>query len=318
MKIVKLTFNYDWPLFRQTPNFSQIWGNFKFIIDDNLKECDFWIIYTDYKFVEETVKCNSKNIIFIPGECYNTSPKFTQKFLDQFGVIITVQREISHKNIIYSHNANPWFISKSFDELNILKTPNKTKLISVISSNKIITKGHKKRLDFVEKLKKHFGEASYKNGQLNRAYIAAEVFNNKEKLELLSSIVHPATIADGEKWMQEQTTPYAIKEAAIIFESGSQRYLDFIIGVSAPVTLRIFRSMKRDNLSKEEVNARMDRQMDVVVIDATEPIKNYAVIPLGRARESVAGLRRAQIIILTTLSLPKTRSLNLIILSLAG
>ena len=111
-------------------------------------------------------------------------------------------------------------------------------------------------------LKKHFGEATYSNGVLNRAHLADAVFHNKEKLELLNSIVHPVTIADGEKWMHQQTTPYAIKEAAIIFESGSQRYLDFIIGVAAPVTLRIFRSMKRDNLSKEEVNARLNRQMD--------------------------------------------------------
>jgi len=107
-----------------------------------------------------------------------------------------------------------------------------------------------------------FGENTYTNGLLNRAHLAAEVFTDKDKLTLLNSIVHPATIADGEKWMQQQTTPYAIKEAAIIFESGSQRYLDYIIGVDAPVTLRIYRSMKRDHLSKEEVNARLNRQMD--------------------------------------------------------
>ena len=107
-----------------------------------------------------------------------------------------------------------------------------------------------------------FGENTYTNGLLNRAHLAAEVFTDKDKLTLLNSIVHPATIADGEKWKQQQTTPYAIKEAAIIFESGSQRYLDYIIGVDAPVTLRIYRSMKRDHLSKEEVNARLNRQMD--------------------------------------------------------
>lgn len=111
-------------------------------------------------------------------------------------------------------------------------------------------------------LKTAFGEASFANGMLNRSYLAAEVFSSKEKLALLNSIVHPATIADGESWMADQTTTYAIKEAAIIFESGSQRYLDYIIGVYAPATLRIHRSMKRDKLSKEEVNARMDRQMD--------------------------------------------------------
>jgi dephospho-CoA kinase len=109
---------------------------------------------------------------------------------------------------------------------------------------------------------KHFGEATYINGLLNRPYLATAVFNDKEKLTLLNSLVHPATISDGEKWMARQTAAYAIKEAAIIFESGSQKYLDYIIGVYAPVTLRIHRSMKRGNLSAEEVKARMNMQMD--------------------------------------------------------
>ena len=113
-----------------------------------------------------------------------------------------------------------------------------------------------------EQLQQHFGPAIYINGLLNRAALAAEVFSNKEKLDQLNAIVHPATITDGEKWMQQQTAPYAIKEAAIIFESGSQAYLDFIIGVYAPLTLRIHRSMKRDKLSREEVNARINRQLD--------------------------------------------------------
>ena len=158
MKIVKLTFNYDWPFFRQTPNFSQIWGNYKFIIDENLLECDFWIIYSDYKLKSEKVKCNPENIIFMPAEGYNTSPKFTQKFLNQFGTLITVQKELKHKNIIYAHNANPWFINKSFDELISAESPLKTKLISVVSSNKAFTEGHRKRLNFVQKLKEYYGD----------------------------------------------------------------------------------------------------------------------------------------------------------------
>lgn len=158
MKVVKITFNYDWPLFRQTTHFSEIWGDYKFVIDDDLKECDFWIVYTDYLLKSETVKCNPKNIIFIPGECYNTSPKFTQQFLKQFGLLITVQRELQHRNIIYSHNANPWFVGKTYDELIESEIPKKTKLISVVSSNKAFTEGHQKRLDFVQKLKQHFGE----------------------------------------------------------------------------------------------------------------------------------------------------------------
>ena len=62
--------------------------------------------------------------------------------------------------------------------------------------------------------------------------------------------------------MQQQTTPYAVKEAALIFESGSQQELDYVIGVFTPIPMRIQRVIKRDQLSREEIKARMDKQMD--------------------------------------------------------
>jgi dephospho-CoA kinase len=111
----------------------------------------------------------------------------------------------------------------------------------------------------------HFGEAAYKNNLLDRQYLASQVFDNKEKLELLNSLVHPATIRDGEAWMHKQTAPYAIKEAALIFESGTQDQLDYIIGVSAPAPLRILRAMKRDGSSRDQVLARMSKQIQEVI-----------------------------------------------------
>lgn len=159
MKIVKLTFNYDFPIFRQTPNYSQIWGDYKFIISNDIEECDFWVIYTSYNLaLKETVRCNKNNIIFISGEAKDTSPKYSQKFLNQFGAVITVQRELKHKNILFIQNALPWFINKSFDELNNKIEPKKTKLLSIISSDKTITEGHRKRLKFTKKIKSYFGD----------------------------------------------------------------------------------------------------------------------------------------------------------------
>lgn len=106
-----------------------------------------------------------------------------------------------------------------------------------------------------------FGELAYENGVLNRKHLASVVFTNKEKLSVLNSIVHPATIRHGQQWMQQQSTPYAIKEAALIFESGTQEHLDYIIGVSAPLHLRIHRAMQRDNVTREEVQRRMQNQV---------------------------------------------------------
>lgn len=108
---------------------------------------------------------------------------------------------------------------------------------------------------------RNFGEESYRNGQLNRPYIASIVFNDKEKLDLLNALTHPATIRHTNAWMEQQTAPYVIKEAALIFESGSAENLDYVIGVSAPKTIRIKRVMERDHISAEEVQKRMSRQL---------------------------------------------------------
>ena len=108
----------------------------------------------------------------------------------------------------------------------------------------------------------HFGEESYSNRILNKQYLAATVFSNPEKTAIINSIIHPATIADAEKWMDKQTTPYAIKEAALIFEADADKKLDLIIGVYANETLRIKRVMKRNNISEEAVRVRMQNQMD--------------------------------------------------------
>ena len=116
-----------------------------------------------------------------------------------------------------------------------------------------------------EKIKKEFGESIYKEEKLDRKKLAGIVFTSPEKLNLLNALVHPATFKDAEKWMQEQTSHYCIKEAALIFESGAHEHLDYVIGVTAPAPLRILRTMQRDGVTKEEVFARMDKQMDETI-----------------------------------------------------
>ncbi len=116
-----------------------------------------------------------------------------------------------------------------------------------------------------EKIKYHFGKECYLNGSLNRKYLSELIFNNDNKLSLLNSIVHPAILEDTKIWMQNQTSPYALKEAALIFESGSQQQLDYVIGVFTPIHLRIQRVINRDQLSREEVKSRMDKQMDETI-----------------------------------------------------
>ena len=113
-----------------------------------------------------------------------------------------------------------------------------------------------------EAIQQNFGEESYTNKTLNRSYLASVVFGTAEKLALLNKLVHPLTIADSEAWMQLQTGPYAIKEAALIFESDVWKDLDKVIGVSSPIELRLQRTMERDVANREAVQARISKQMD--------------------------------------------------------
>lgn len=107
-----------------------------------------------------------------------------------------------------------------------------------------------------------FGAETYKDNELDRKYLAAIVFNNKEKLDLLNSLTHPVTIRDAEEWIQQQKTPYVIKEAALLFESGATEQLDLVIGVYAPQHIRVRRVMERNGLPAEEVMKRISRQIN--------------------------------------------------------
>lgn len=110
-----------------------------------------------------------------------------------------------------------------------------------------------------------FGNEAYAHGSLNRKYIADIVFNDKYKLEQLNALVHPVTLAAADKWMNKQTAPYAIKEAALMFEAGAAAQLDYVIGVYAPQHLRVQRVMHRNNAQREEVLARMNNQVDETI-----------------------------------------------------
>ena len=131
-----------------------------------------------------------------------------------------------------------------------------------------------------------FGEKAYQNGEYNRAYIAQIVFNSSEKLAILNGIVHPALAKYFKQWTKKQTSPYVLKEAAILFESGSYKDCDYIITVTAPEQLRIARVMARDHCTEAQVRARMSQQW----IDTQRIALSNAVIEnvdLESAKEQV-------------------------------
>ena len=99
-----------------------------------------------------------------------------------------------------------------------------------------------------------------KEGKIDRPLMASIIFNDPKLLEATNSIIHPAVAKHFKAWLAKQNVTYIIREAAILFESGSYRDCDKIITVTAPQELRIERVMSRSKISREEVLARMDKQ----------------------------------------------------------
>ena len=115
----------------------------------------------------------------------------------------------------------------------------------------------------VEGVQSAFGKESYDiGGRLNNKHIAGIVFNDSSKLAVLNALVHPAVFRAFDQWESAAASkaPYLIKEAALLFESGSYQMCDINILVKAPLELKLSRVMKRDQVSATQVLARMDKQ----------------------------------------------------------
>lgn len=116
--------------------------------------------------------------------------------------------------------------------------------------------------DVIQQVKNLLGEESYLNNEINKTYIANKVFHNKDLLQQYNEIVHPVVAFDTLEWMQQYLyKKYILKEAALLIETGIYKTLDKLIVVTAPIDLRIERVIKRDRLSKKEVEARINNQM---------------------------------------------------------
>lgn len=106
-----------------------------------------------------------------------------------------------------------------------------------------------------------FGEDIYlPNQTINRKKLAEIIFNSPSSLQKVNSIIHPEVRKNFNEWADQQNSEYVIHEAAILFESGFYKMMDFMILVTTPIETRIERVIKRDNVSKEDVIVRMNRQ----------------------------------------------------------
>lgn len=106
------------------------------------------------------------------------------------------------------------------------------------------------------------GEQSFlKNGLINKEHLSQQIFNDQDQRQAINQLVHKAVHDYTQSWFQRKEAPYAIEEAALIYESGADKALDYVIVVDAPLEERIRRVTSRDLSRKDEVMAREKAQM---------------------------------------------------------
>lgn len=106
------------------------------------------------------------------------------------------------------------------------------------------------------------GQEVFIENTLNKAFLASKLFQDDTIREQVNQLIHPIVRADFQEWANLQKSEIVFNEAAILMETGSYKTLDFTVLVTADKELRIQRTMKRDNISREDVLARMSKQWD--------------------------------------------------------
>ena len=140
-----------------------------------------------------------------------------------------------------------------------------------IQAKKIMTSSRK----LIKLVKEEFGNDIYKDSDLNKEKLASIVFSDSDKLQKLNSLVHPIVKEEFNNWYKKQTSPYVIKEAAILFESNSHIGLDAVICVSAPLELRMKRLLNRDNYSEKEIKKRIENQISQ---EEKQKLSDYIIV----------------------------------------
>jgi hypothetical protein len=148
---IKLSTSFpNWPVAQQTPAERCHWHGVEFFLNQPVSECDAWFVYDGLPAVDSTC-CPEGNLCFITAEP-STFKRYNRSWLKNFDRVITSQQELQHPNKTSGQTGLPWLLRKSYDELSQMSLPAKTAGVSVISSTKTTTRGHRRRLAFVREL----------------------------------------------------------------------------------------------------------------------------------------------------------------------
>ncbi|NKX63802.1 hypothetical protein HEP89_06810 [Labrenzia sp. 5N] len=202
----------NWVWTRQFPNLEPIWNNVYFDFSNNLENCDILFVF-DALPTKYCGKIKARKCVFIASEPQNVKV-YSSKFLRQFDLIVTTDKTSQHPNAIYQQPGLPWHagVWSEFNRLsNVPLTfdffsdyqPKKSKLISVISSDKAFTEEHRARLRFVDALKSHFGDRI--------DYFGRNICSFTDKMEALSQYKYHISLENCailDYWTEKLSDPF--------------------------------------------------------------------------------------------------------------
>lgn len=144
-----------WPWARQTPSSSFVWEDIRFHVDTEVEDCDAWVVFESLSSKQTTI-CPPNRTIFITGEPISVG-SYTSAFIEQFSHVVSGRDDIEHPHLIKRQQGHPWFVEKSYDELINMSPVPKQSDVCLITSDKVFTPGHQKRLQFALDLKTRLG-----------------------------------------------------------------------------------------------------------------------------------------------------------------
>lgn len=156
LKVKVTTCAPQWPWVRQTLSGSLVWEDISFIVDQEVEDCDAWVVFESLPNTQ-TTRCPSDCTLLITAEPSSIG-SYPQEFVDQFSRVMTSRDDLVHPNILRRQQGHPWFVEKNYDELLSLPPPVKHADICLITSDKLFTQGHRDRLRFALDLKARMGE----------------------------------------------------------------------------------------------------------------------------------------------------------------
>lgn len=221
-----------WPLLRQTPGGTGVWEEFRFVVNEPVESCDFWVVCDGLQHVETTA-CPPGNTLLITWEPpTGVRPPYATKFISQFGHLLTCHPRVRHPRAVRGQQGHPWFVGRSYDELLAPPSTEKPVPLVIITSNSTLTEGHRRRLRFAREVAGYFG----KDAQL----VGRGFADFEDKWDVLSParfslVVENAVLDD---WLTEKL-PDSLLAGAIPFYAGAPNAHQYFPAKSyVPIDLR--------------------------------------------------------------------------------